>query len=189
MLVISCHADTCFREHRLDRRRNGVLCGHLDNFVGVHAVMRAYFSGRLPPRGIRIELTYGEETDFAGAYEVLATLRRRDVVIVVDVTGTPTDKDFVVEKCAHPRMRNFVRDALADLSYDLYAGCPDPVADEDESDVYREKCPMTCLLSVPVTGGDYNETVVYSKERCIQMVAEALCRLAHGWTAGMADKR
>lgn len=187
MLVISCHADTCFQEHQLQRNTDGTVTGHLDNFVGVHAVMRAYFSGKMPTRGIRIELTYGEETDFGGAYEVLHSLRGWDVVIVVDVTGTPTNKDFVIEKCADSRMRDFVQRALEGLSYDLYVDCPDPIADVDETDVYRDACPMTCFLGVPVTGGDYNAEVVSCRERSIEMTVEALCRLAHAWVEEFAD--
>src|SRR5437764_14321019 len=112
MLVISCHADTGFHEHRLERLADKVVCGHLDNFAGVHAVMLAYFSGGLPIEGVRIELTHGEEVDFAGAYEVRAALRGWDVVIVVDVTGTPTDKDIVIEKCAHPKLKELIEKAL-----------------------------------------------------------------------------
>ncbi len=181
MLLISCHADTRFREHQLRRCEGGVLCGHLDNFAGVHAVMLAYFSGRLPAEGVRIELTYGEETGFAGAYEVLQTLRGWDVVVVVDVTGTQTDKDFVVEKCAHPEMRRLIEQSLAGMAYDLHEGCPDPVCGLDETEVYRDACPMTCFLGVPVTGGDYNSGVVRCKEQSIRAVAEALCRIAQGW--------
>jgi hypothetical protein len=40
-VVISCHADTGFKGHRLRRNKAGVFYGHLDNFVGVHAVMKA----------------------------------------------------------------------------------------------------------------------------------------------------
>jgi hypothetical protein len=181
MFVISCHADTGFRQHQLQRLPEGVVVGHLDNFAGVHAVMLAYFSGGLPSRGVRIELTYGEETDFGGAYEVLKTLRGWDVVVVVDVTGTPTEKDFVIEKCPHRPMRELVERALAGLSFDLHADCPDPVCDIDETDVYRDACPMTCFLGVPVVGGDYNDEVVSCRERSLHAVAEALCRLAHTW--------
>jgi hypothetical protein len=181
MLVISCHADTRFREHQLQRLPEGVVAGHLDNFAGVHAVMLAYFSGNLPARGVRIELTYGEETGFAGAYEVRQTLRGWDVVVVVDVSGVPTDKEFVVEKCAHPRMRQLVERSLAGMSFDLYADCPDPVCSLDETDVYQDACPMTCFLGVPVLGGDYNNGVVNCRERAIHAVAEALCRIAQTW--------
>jgi hypothetical protein len=182
MFVISCHADTCFREHRLEKRDDG-FTGQLDNFAGVHAVMLAYFSGRLPKRGVRIELTYGEETGFAGAYEVLQTLRGWDVVVVVDVSGTPTDRDFVIEKCSNPEMRELVQRSLDGMSYDLHADCPDPVIGADETDVYRDACPMTCFLGVPVSGGDYNRESVSCRERSIGAVAEALCRLAAGWAA------
>jgi hypothetical protein len=181
MFVISCHADTRFREHRLESPGDGVLAGHLDNFAGVHAVMLAYFSGGLPSSGVRIELTYGEETGFAGAYEVRQTLRGWDVVVVVDVTATPTDKDFVIEKCAHPGMKHLVEKSLTGMAYDLFPDCPDPVCGLDETDVYRDACPMTCFLGVPVVGGDYNTGTVRCHERSIHMVAEALCRLGHGW--------
>jgi hypothetical protein len=181
MLVISCHADTRFREHQLQKLADGGVTGHLDNFAGVHAVMLAYFSGGLPPRGVRIELTYGEETGFAGAYEVLQTLRGWDVVLVVDVSGVATDREFVVEKCVHPKMRQLIERALVGMSFDLYADCPDPVCGVDETDVYRDACPMTCFLGVPVVGGDYNRGVVTCRERSVQAVAEALCRIAQTW--------
>jgi hypothetical protein len=186
MLLISCHADTCFREHRLERLADGVVSGHLDNFAGVHAVMRAYFSGGFPDKGVRIELTYGEETDFAGAYEVLHTLHADDVVLVVDVTATPTEKDFVIEKCRDRRLQALLEGALNGMRYDFYADCPDPVETVDETDVYREACRLTCFVGVPVWGGDYNRATVCCKERSIEAVAEALCRIAQHWAAGMA---
>ncbi len=40
--------------------------GHLDNFVGCHAVMQAYFSGKMDSDRIRIELTWGEEIGLLG---------------------------------------------------------------------------------------------------------------------------
>ena len=103
MLVISAHADTNFRRHSL-AVRGGEYLGHLDNLVGVHAVMLAYFSGRLAPGRARIELTYGEEEDFAGARRVAPTLGPRDLVAVVDVTATPTRAGFVIEKCGDRRL-------------------------------------------------------------------------------------
>ena len=137
-LVVSCHADTGFPSHRL-RRLKGTVTGHLDNFVGVHAVMNAYFGGGMDAPNLRIELTYGEEQCLLGAYEVLETLSLDDVVVVVDVTATPTERDLVIEKCASPGMQAFVRAALEGLSYELHAGCPDPVSDCDETDAYRER--------------------------------------------------
>jgi hypothetical protein len=175
-LVISCHADTGFPSHRL-KRLNGSCVGHLDNFVGVHAVMNAYFSGRMDSPGLRIELTYGEETDMAGAYEVLETLSADDVVVVVDVTGTLTDRDLVIEKCASPEMQSFVRAALEGLSYELHADCPDPIAKSDESDVYREKLDNVFFLGIPCHGGDYNSVAVSCKESSISAASEALIRL------------
>jgi hypothetical protein len=185
VLVISCHADTCFREHRLERHPGGVV-GHLDNFVGVHAVMTAYFSGRLPTRGVRIELTYGEEQGCFGAYEVMKTLSEDDVVIVVDVTGTPTDGDIVVEKCSDREMNALIRRCLEGMEYDLHADCPDPVQTADETEVYCRRCPMTCFLGIPVRGGDYNSGPVFCADRSIRAAAEALCRIARGWADGRA---
>lgn len=175
-LVISCHADTGFPSHRLSRG-NGTYLGHLDNFVGVHAVMNAYFSGRMDSDGLRIELTYGEEKGLLGAYEVVETLSREDVVVVVDVTGTVTDRDLVIEKCASPTMQSFVRDALEGLSYELHAGCPDPVSDSDETDVYREKLENVFFLGIPCHGGDYNLDAVSCKESSVTAASEALIRL------------
>ena len=139
MLIISCHADTGFYSHSLRNLGKTRVKGHLDNFGGVHAVMQAYFSGRLRHDHLRIELTHGEEVDFAGVKEVRASLRTHDVVIVVDVTATPTRKDLVIEKCAYPSLQEFVAGALEGMRYDLYEDCPDPISDQDEVDVYREK--------------------------------------------------
>lgn len=181
MLVISCHADTNFHEHFLHKAPDGAINGHLDNFAGVHAVMLAFFSGKLPARGVRIELTYGEEVDFAGAHEVCQTLNPDDVVLVVDVTGTPSDKDIVIEKCRRPELRQLIERALADIPYDIYEDCPDPVCNEDETDVYSNVCPMNCFVGIPVFGGDYNEGAVMCREKTIPAVADAICRIARTW--------
>ena len=177
MLVISCHADTGFPSHRLERSGD-LYRGHLDNFAGVYAVMRAYFSGELPPDGVRIELTDGEETDMAGARRVAAALDPNDLVVVVDVTGAPTDADFTLEKCRLPALQRFLAVALEGLDYDLYEDCPDPVSDSDESDVYAEVCPATCFLGIPVVGGDYNAGEVVCREQSLAAAAEALVRIA-----------
>jgi hypothetical protein len=177
MFVISCHADTGFPSHRLTRLPGGVAKGHLDNFAGVHAVMTAYFSGRLCGPDVRVELTHGEEVDMAGAREVCTSLDPADTVLVVDVTAAPAPVDFTIEKCADPGMRRFVRTALKGMRYRLYAGCPDPVAQCDESDVYRTRCRHVCFLGIPCHGGDYNAGVVRCRLRHIQQSAEAICRL------------
>ena len=176
-LVISCHADTGFRSHRLIRE-NDAFVGHLDNFAGVHAVMSAYFSGRMTSDSLRIELTYGEETAMEGACEVRKTLSPDDVVVVVDVTGTVPERDITIEKCRSPRMRRFVSEALEGLSYALYEGCPDPIADADECDVYGEELGNVCFLGIPCAGGDYNAGVVSCREKSIRTASEALVRLA-----------
>jgi len=176
-LVISCHADTGFPSHRL-RRIQDTCIGHLDNFAGVHAVMNAYFSGMMDLPCLRIELTYGEETDMEGAYEVLQTLSENDVVVVVDVTGTLTNCDITIEKCASPEMQTFVTGALEGMSYRLYEGCPDPVADEDECDVYAEKTERVFFLGIPCYGGDYNTEQVSCRQASITAATEALIRLA-----------
>lgn len=177
MLVISCHADTGFEHHALQRRGDEVL-GHLDNFAGVYGVMKAYFSGRIAGTHTRIELTYGEETDMEGAQEVAATLGEKDTVVIVDVTGTATTKELVIEKCGHPAMQAYARAALKGLAFDLYADCPDPVSNCDETDVYCRVTPYTFFLGVPCTGGDYNEGQVACRNASIEALAEAVCRLS-----------
>lgn len=183
MFVISCHADTGFRSHSLKRIPGGVAEGHLDNFAGVHAVMQAYFSGRLCGPDIRIELTHGEEVDMAGAKEVCATMDPDDTVLVVDVTAAPAPVDFTIEKCIDPRMRKFVRTALKGMRYRLYTGCPDPVAQCDESDVYRARCSRVCFLGIPCRGGDYNAGAVRCRLQHIERSAEAICRLVEHFSA------
>ena len=95
MLVISCHADTGFTNHSMFHKGD-CYHGHMDNFVGVYGVMKAYFSGRITNDHTRIELTYDEEVDMMGAQEVARTLNDKDTVIIVDVTATPTSKDLVI---------------------------------------------------------------------------------------------
>lgn len=178
MLVISCHADTGFDAHRLRRGADGDYAGHLDNFAGVYAVMRAYFSGRLDRGNVRIELTEGEEIDMAGAFRVRSTLEPEDVVVVVDVTGVETSRAFTVEKCAAPELAAFVHEALDGLDFELFEDSPDPISVEDECDVYAEVQPFTLFLGIPVAGGDYNEGEVVCREESLAAVAEALVRLA-----------
>lgn len=182
--VISCHADTGFRSHRLRREPGGVLRGHLDNFAGVHAVMRAYFSGGLDVEQVRIELTYGEEIDMAGAREVLETLTPEDVVVVVDVTGAAIDADITIEKCSSEPMKSLVRRALSGFSFELYEGCPDPVSDADECDVYKERLANVFFLGIPCRGGDYNAGAVTCREASIETAAQALVRLARAFHEG-----
>ncbi|MFH1467127.1 MAG: hypothetical protein ABIO70_22275 [Pseudomonadota bacterium] len=184
-LVISCHADTGFATHRLRHLADGTIEGHLDNFAGVQAVMGAYFSGRMDLPRVRIELTYGEEVDMAGAMEVAATLGPDDTVVVVDVTGAPTEQAITIEKCASPALQALVRRALEGLSYELFSGCPDPVSDSDECDVYSEVVPRVFFLGVPCTGGDYNAGMVRCRPASLATASEALIRIArafHGLT-------
>ncbi|MBI9015721.1 MAG: hypothetical protein JEZ07_00535 [Phycisphaerae bacterium] len=177
MLVISCHADTGFEFHSLSHEGD-CYKGHLDNFVGVYAVMKAYFSGQLNNEHTRIELTYDEEVDMAGACEVLSTLNEDDVVLVVDVTATPTEKDLVIEKCKDEKMQRFLTEALGDLSYDLYEDCPDPVSCFDETDIYSQLCRFCCFIGVPCIGGDYNDGPVYCTKESVEALAMAICRLS-----------
>jgi len=150
----------------------------MDNFVGVYGMMKAYFSGRLTNNHTRIELTYGEETDMEGAQKVAGTLTKDDTVIIVDVTGTPTDKDLVIEKCKNPSVQNYIKMALKGLSYDLYADCPDPVSCYDETDVYSLVTPNCCFLGIPCQGGDYNAGHVSCRKSSVDALAEAVCRLS-----------
>lgn len=177
MLIFSCHADTGFENHRL-AHQGGCYSGHLDNFAGVYGVMKAYFSGRITNAHTRIEPTYGEETGMEGARRVAETLTERDTVLIVDVTGTPTTKDLVIEKCVHPAMQEYMREALKGLAFDLYIDCPDPVSDCDETDIYSEVTGYCCFLGVPCTGGDYNEGQVSCRKETIEALAEAVCRLS-----------
>ena len=67
-------------------------------------MMQAYFSGKLPTKRIRCHITYGEEgedelgIDFKGAREILRTLNKNDVVIVIDVTGIPSRSFDLIQK-------------------------------------------------------------------------------------------
>ena len=177
MLVISCHADTNFSKHTLQKQADGSYLGHMDNFVGVYSVMQAYFSGRMNKDYVRIELTYGEEVGFIGAYEVLNSIKQDDMVIVVDVTGVETKKDIVIEKCMNPCVERFLKETLDPESFDLYKGCKDPVANCDESDVYREISEHVFFLGVPCFGGDYNEIPVGCYQRNIDGISEAICKI------------
>lgn len=60
MLVISAHADTNFSSHKLKKLQDGAIEGHLDNFSGVHAVMKAYFSGKLDRGNVRVVDVYSK---------------------------------------------------------------------------------------------------------------------------------
>ena len=139
--------------------------------------MKAYFSGRLTTDHLRIVLTYGEEKGLIGAYELAKTLKKTDVVLVVDVTGTPTKKELVVEKCKNPAMQKYLKSALEGLSYDLYADCPDPISTCDETDAYSPVTPYACFLGIPCEGGDYNAGMVRCKFSTLETVADAICRL------------
>lgn len=177
-LVISCHADTNFKAQSLSIDTNGDYYGHLDNFLGVYTVMQAYFSGELARDDVRIELTYGEEDDMAGAYEVMETLTKNDLIIVIDVTGVPTDKDFLIVKCDDPDLAEFIDDTIGELSYEIYEDDPDPVAQGDESDVYKERFDKVICLGIPVRDGDYNKEEVAASPSSVEAVVEALVRFA-----------
>lgn len=94
-IVHSAHGDTCFGESNCVHvpESNGALFyGHMDNASGVHALMKAYFSGGFPPDRVQSKITYGEEKAmngvyFAGAREVMQFLKPDDLVVVIDVTG------------------------------------------------------------------------------------------------------
>ncbi len=181
MLVFSAHADTGFDFHFLSRRKDHTLFGHLDNFIGVHAVMQAFFSGRIANDYTRIVLTKDEEIDMAGARELVETLSENDLVIAIDVTGAEVESDIVFEKCAHPALQAFLRDTMQGLSFEIDPGCHDPIASEDEVDIYSQKCPFTCMLGIRVWGGDYNEGPVFCSPDVIETAVEAICRLCEAF--------
>jgi hypothetical protein len=99
----------------------------------------------------------------------------------VDVTGIPTARDVTIEKCASPALQALVHRALAGLSYDLFAGCPDPISDCDECDVYAEVVPRVFFLGIPCTGGDYNAGVVRCRPASLAAASEAVVRLARAF--------
>jgi hypothetical protein len=107
-LIFSAHGDTNFDEsfcQFVPNSQEHLYFGHLDNFVGVQAMLTAYFSGKLPQKRIQCKITYGEEAskdgvDFTGAREVMEKLNPQDFVVVVDVTGVeslPIDEKTVSE--------------------------------------------------------------------------------------------
>jgi hypothetical protein len=118
-----------------------------------------------------------------GARSVAETLTPADVVIVIDVTGTRTDKDITIEKCPNERLRKFIGEVLAahqpPISFDLYAGCPDPICSQDETDIYRDVTEYTFFLGLPVRGGDFNDGPVHCWKRSVDGVTEAVVALTN----------
>ncbi|MHC4599995.1 MAG: hypothetical protein ACYS47_13415 [Planctomycetota bacterium] len=182
MLIFSCHSDTGFPAHTV-RKGGDRYTGNLDNFVGVHAIMKAYFSGRFDVDYARIELTYDEEKNFGGAFEVLETVKPTDLVVVMDVTGAATELDFLVEKCRNKAVWGFLETIFAGMQYRIFEHCDDPVSDQDETDVYIRRTPYVFFLGVPCTGGDYNEGKVTCSQASIDAVTEAACRIVTGFPA------
>ena len=94
-IVFSAHGDTCFGESKCQHvplSHGAIFYGEMDNFAGVHAMMQAYFSGSMPSGRVQCQVTHGEEKAtngvfYAGAREVMTTLKPRDFVAVIDVTG------------------------------------------------------------------------------------------------------
>jgi hypothetical protein len=82
-IVFSAHGDTCFGESsclHVPGSDGGLLFGHVDNAGGVFSMMKAYFSGKLPPKHVQCQVTYGEEKAingvyFAGARDVMTSLQ------------------------------------------------------------------------------------------------------------------
>lgn len=113
MIIISAHSDTNYK--RVDLEIEGdCYKGLLDNYVGVFVAMKAFFSGEINYDYVRIELTPDEEIDMRGAKLVAKEVTKEDLVIVVDVTGTETDKDFVIENANRQRSENFWEIFLTD---------------------------------------------------------------------------
>ncbi|CAN5406473.1 hypothetical protein BH10BAC5_BH10BAC5_08080 [soil metagenome] len=176
MILISVHGDTNFNEIKLYDRGDSYE-GHLDNYVGVFTAMKAFFSGEMSSDNVKMVITYGEEIDMAGAREEAAKLTSNDIAIVMDVTATPTEKDFVIEKCENKSIRKILDEELKEFSYDIYEGCPDPVSNMDECEIYRKKTDKFFFLGIPVFGGDYNAELVSVKKRTIDETAKALIKI------------
>jgi hypothetical protein len=177
VLIFSAHGDTNFKRVELHHLGDGAVRGHLDNFAGVHCLLNAYFSGRLNKDYVRIEITYGEETDMEGARMVRKEVTPHDVVVVIDVTGVHTDKLFVVEKCFNAKLRRFLTEIFQDMSCDIYENCPDQICNQDETDVYRKVTPYCFFLGVPVQGGDYNAGMVDSHFKYFDAIRDAVVRI------------
>ena len=75
-------------------------------------------------------------------------------------------------------MQKFVQEALGEFSYELFEGCPDPIANEDECDVYKNRLENVFFLGIPCRGGDYNAGPVTCHEASISAATEAIIRLA-----------
>ncbi|HAY33859.1 MAG TPA: M28 family peptidase [Ignavibacteria bacterium] len=180
MIFISAHADTNYKNVSL-RIDGDDYVGLLDNYVGVFAAMKAFFSGEIDFVYVRMELTPDEEIDMRGAQEVAKEVSREDLVIVIDVTGTPTEKDFVIEKCRSERVRNFLKETLKEFSYDIYEDCPDPVANMDETDVYKHRTKYYFFLGLPCRGGDYNFSDTRCRIRSVDEVSKALIEICKNY--------
>jgi len=181
MIFISAHSDTNYKHVKLTKDNTNYV-GHLDNYVGVFSVMQAYFSGQLDSEHVRVELTYGEETDFEGAIEVAKEVKPDDLVIVVDVTATPTNKDFVIEKCKLPAIQYFLKDVLKNFDYDLYPDCPDPISIIDEVEIYKDKTDFCFFLGLPCEGGDYNVDSVKCKIKSVEKVSKAIIEICKNYS-------
>jgi hypothetical protein len=180
MIIFSAHSDTNFKCVKL-KQDGESYTGYLDNYVGVYALVKAYFSGQINYDYVRTELTYGEETDFGGALEVAEEVKKNDLVVVIDVTATPTEKDFVIEKCKDPHVQKFVKESLEGFEYDIYEGCPDPVSNMDEVEVYKKKTDYYFFLGLPCCGGDYNADEVRCKIRSVDEVSKAVIALCRNY--------
>ncbi len=225
-IVFSAHGDTCFGESActlVPGSQDALYFGHVDNFAGVYAMMTAHFSGRLPPKRVQCQITYGEESqDFAGAEEVMEKLRPHDFVVVIDVTGQSArsvDRDnvsnasnlighVVFEKVKHNEnvMRLLMRlpgrlltvdgcDAIPcddptppPYTYEIWHGCNDPQASEDESDAYGRTQKDVVFLGVPTSGGrhadlksdgDYNDGPVFCWKKDVEAVTHVVIDLAN----------
>ncbi len=181
MIIISAHSDTNYK--RVDLEIEGdCYKGLLDNYVGVFVAMKTFFSGEVNFEHVRIELTPDEEIDMRGAKLVAKEVMKEDLVIVIDVTGTETDKDFVIEKCKSTKVRRFLEDILDGFSYDIYEDCPDPISNMDEIDVYKHRTNHYFFLGLPCHGGDYNFSLTKCKIRSVDEAAKAVvkvCREYH----------
>jgi len=176
MIIISAHSDTNFKTVKLSIDGD-YYKGYLDNYVGVYAAMKAYFSGEIGFEHVRLDLTYGEETDMEGAKLVAKDVTGNDLVIVVDVTATSTNKDFVIEKCKSKKVKQFLEDTLVDFNYDLYSGCPDPISNIDEVEVYKHKTNNYFFLGLPCSGGNYNNVEVKCGIKSLDEAARALIKI------------
>jgi len=124
----------------------------LDTSPGVYATMRAPFRRRgIYRQSCPVVLTMKKRDALAGAIKLRDQVDPTIFVAVVGLTGDHGDLGFSPLKTVRPGHPRFVRSPLSRISIKLFEDSPDPIASEDEVDVYARNA-LTVLLGSLVTG-------------------------------------